>query len=248
MWAYLLTGKDEAFEAFKKFRALVEQDSEKKIKVLRSDRGGEFCSRQFLEFCEITGIKRQFTAPYNPQQNGVVERRNCTVVAMIRSCLKEMKMLSTMWGEALRHSVYVLNRLATRSLSNETPYEAWTGKKPDVSYMRVFGCVAYMKESNIHTGKLDDRSRKVVHLGREPGTKAYRLFDPNSGKDLISRDVVFVEDEAWDWSAPCSTNLLQQEAFSVTGFFEPEVEPATPGSGNLNIRGDRTTETEVLET
>lgn len=82
MWIYLLTSKDEAFVYFEKFRALVEQESENRIKFLRTDSGGEFCSRQFSEYCEMTGVQRHFTAPYTPQQNGVVERRNRTIVAM----------------------------------------------------------------------------------------------------------------------------------------------------------------------
>ncbi|KAL8101290.1 hypothetical protein AgCh_033242 [Apium graveolens] len=89
MWVYLLTRKDEALGAFKKFKLLVERDSEKKVKMLRTDRGGEFSSKQFIEYCDNMGISRQFTAPYTSQQNGVVERRNRTVVAMTRSLLKE---------------------------------------------------------------------------------------------------------------------------------------------------------------
>lgn len=145
MWAYMLATKDEALENFKKFRALVETSTEHKVKMLRTDRGGEFCSNRFAAYCEDTGVARQYTAPYTPQQNGVVERRNRTVVAMARSFLKEMKVPSFLWGEAIRHSVYVLNRLPTRSLSEKTPYEAWTGNKPDIGHLRVFGCAAYMK-------------------------------------------------------------------------------------------------------
>lgn len=195
MWAYLLNSKDEAFEAFKKFRALVEQDSEKKIKVLRTDMGGEFCSRQFLEYCETTGIKRHFTAPYTPQQNGVVERRNRTVAAMTRSFLKGANLPSFMWGEAVRHSVYILNRLPTRVLRGRTPYEAWTGDKPNLGHIKMFGCMGYMKIPTVHTQKLDDRSKPVIYLGKEPGTKASRLYDRscghfNLGISIINRHIL----------------------------------------------------------
>lgn len=101
MWLYMLANKDEAMGAFKKFRILVEKESEKKIKVLRMDRGGEFCSKQFSTYCEDTGIGRHYTEPYTPQQNGVVERRNRTVVAMARSFLKEKGMPATLWGKQL---------------------------------------------------------------------------------------------------------------------------------------------------
>lgn len=125
IWVYLLKSKDQAFDAFKKFRIQVETSSGKKVKIFRSDRGGEFMSSKFISYCDETGIVRQFTAPYTPQQNGVVERRNRTVVAMARSMLKEKYMSSMMWGEAVRHSLYILNRLPTRTLTGMTPYEVW---------------------------------------------------------------------------------------------------------------------------
>ena len=199
MWVYMIKSKDEAFSCFKKFRVLVEKESKQEIKVLRTDRGGEFCSNEFVKYCEDVGIVRHYTAPYSPQQNGVVERRNRTVVAMGRSLLKERDMPSYMWAEAIRHAVYLLNRLPTRAVSGETPYEAWTKKKPRVDYLKVFGCIAYMKVPNIHVKKLDNRSKRVVHLGREAGTKAYRLYSPETGVVHISRDIVFEEAKGWPW-------------------------------------------------
>lgn len=115
---------------------------------------------------------------------------------MIRSFLKTMNMPSIFWGEAARHSVYILNRLPTRALSEVTPYQAWKNRKPDVGHVRVFGCVAHMKLPSVHTTKLSDRSKLVVNLGREEGTKAYRLYDPNTGSIHVSRDVIFEEKRA----------------------------------------------------
>lgn len=102
------------------------------------------------------------------------------MAAMIRSLLKESGMPSCMWGEAARHAIYILNRLPTRALNGKTPYEAWSGKKPDLGHMKVFGCVAYMKIPRVKVKKLDDRSKKVVYLGREPGTKGSRLYDSDT--------------------------------------------------------------------
>lgn len=207
MWVYFLKEKSDALGVFKKYKAVVEKSTEKNIKMLRTDRGGEFCSKEFTLYCEEMGIERQYTNPYTPQQNGVVERRNRTVAAMTRSFLKESKLPSCMWGEAVRHSVYVLNRLPTRDLDGTTPYEAWGGKKPDLVHIKVFGCVAVMKILSVHVKKLDDRGRKVVYLGREPGTKGCRLYDPISKKIQVSRDVVFREKEFWVWE-----NDTEQEA------------------------------------
>lgn len=195
----MLKSKDEALKAFKKFRLQVKDGNERKVRVLRTDRGGEFSSKEFVTYCEEEGITRHYTAPYSPQQNGIVERRNRTVVEMARSFLKEMNLPAEMWGEAVRHSVYVLNRLPTRALSGQTPYEAWTERKPNIGHIRVFGCGAHMKIPSVHTKKLDDRSKKVVNLGKEPGTKAYRLYDPVSKRIHVSRDVVFEEAVAWPW-------------------------------------------------
>lgn len=86
----MLKGKDEALSMFKVFKARVERSSKSKVEVLRTDRGGEFTSKEFVSYCEIQGIARHYTAPYTPQQNGVVERRNRTIVEMARGCLKEM--------------------------------------------------------------------------------------------------------------------------------------------------------------
>lgn len=94
----MLKNKSEAFAVFKKFQALVENRPDRKIKVLRSDRGGEFMSKDFIAHCEELGIEKHFSAPYTPQQNGVIERRNRTVVELTRSYLKEMHLPSWLWG------------------------------------------------------------------------------------------------------------------------------------------------------
>lgn len=118
MWTILLKEKSEAFEKFKMFKALVEKELGKTIFTLRTDRGGEFTSRNFQEFCDKNGIKRHLTAPYTPQQNGVVERRNRTMMEMTRSILKAMQVPNYLWGEAIRHSTYLINRIPTKALTN----------------------------------------------------------------------------------------------------------------------------------
>ena len=156
MWVHMLKSKDEAFATFKKFKAQVENESPYKVKVLRTDRGGEFTSQAFSEFCNKEGIKRQLTAPYSPQQNGVVERRNRTVLEATRSFLKTMSVPERLWGEAVRHAVYVLNRMPTKGVKNMTPYEGWKGKKPTLHHVKVFGCLAHMKKPSNQLTKLSD--------------------------------------------------------------------------------------------
>lgn len=215
MWIYLLRTKNEALSCFKKFKVFVEKGRSQGIRVLRTDRGGEFCSKEFNCFCEEHGILRHYTAPYTPQQNGVVERRNRTVVAMTRSMLKERQVPAQYWGEAITHAVYVLNKLPTRAVSSITPHEAWFGTKPDLTYVRIFGCTAYMKIPVVHTKKLDNRSQLVVHFGRESGTKAFRLFDPTTGHIHVSRDVVFTEHKAWNWDTTTESETSSGAHFTL---------------------------------
>lgn len=177
MWAYMLKENSNAFKEFKKYKALVENEAGCKLKVLRTDRGGgEFLSNAFNAFYANEGVQRHLTAPYMPQQNGVVERRNRTVVAMVRSMLKSMHMPRSFWREAGRHAVYILNHMATKSLPTSTPYEAWTGKKPCLDYLKVFGCMAHIKVPSVQARKLDDWSSSIVYLGTKTRSKAHRLM------------------------------------------------------------------------
>ncbi|KAI0515512.1 hypothetical protein KFK09_008177 [Dendrobium nobile] len=195
MWVYLLKSKSEAHSVFSKFKIMVENESEMKIKALRTDRGGEFQSFEFKKLCKENGIKRFLTAPYTPQQNGVVERRNQTVMSMARCLLKSKSVPCIFWGEAKKTSVHILNRALTHNVQGMTPYEAWMKCKPNVQYFRTFGCIAYVKATVPHMKKLEDRSHPMVLFGYEPGTKAYRVYDPNEKKIHISRDIIFDEEK-----------------------------------------------------
>jgi hypothetical protein len=199
MWLRLLTTKDEAQEALKQFQAAAELESGQRLKTLHTDRGGEFTSASLGKYFADQGVQRQLTAPYTPQQNGVVERRNQTIVGMARSLLKAKAVPTKYWGEAVTTAVYLLNRGTTKSVATGTPHEAWSGKKPSVQHLRTFGCVAHVKVTRPNVKKLDDRSIPMVLFGYEPGSAAYRVFHPPSGRVHVSRDIVFDEDAAWDW-------------------------------------------------
>lgn len=119
---------------------------------------------------------------------------------MTRSIMKHMSVPNYLWGEAIRHATYLINRVGTRALINQTPYEALKKRKPNVEHLRVFGCVSYAKVEFPHLRKLDDRSRILVYLGTETGSKAYTLLDPTTRKIIVSRDVVFDENKSWKWA------------------------------------------------
>ncbi|KAM0011978.1 putative RNA-directed DNA polymerase [Helianthus debilis subsp. tardiflorus] len=125
-WVYFVAHKSEVFGKFRSFKAMVERECERHIKVLRSDRGGEFCSTEFNRYCEQAGIRRELTVAYTPQHNGVVERKNRTVMNLARSMLHERQLPSFLWAESVATAVYVLNRSPTKALVNQTPLEAWS--------------------------------------------------------------------------------------------------------------------------
>jgi hypothetical protein len=164
MWVLVLGSKGEAADAIRRTQAAAEAECGRKLRVLRTDNGGEFTATEFASYCVDQGIQCRYSAPYSPQQNGVVERRNQTVVGMARALLKQRGMPAIFWGEVVVTTVYILNRSPTKVLEGRTPYEAWHGRKPAVSHLRVFDCLAFAKELG-HVSKLDDRSTPEVFIG-----------------------------------------------------------------------------------
>jgi hypothetical protein len=193
MWVVLLIAKSEASSAIKHIQAAAEKECGRKLRVLRTDNGGEFTAAEFTAYCADEGI----TVVY--LQNRVVERRNQTVVAMTRALLKQRRMPTEFWGEAVVTAVYLQNRLPTKSLVGRTSYEAWHGRKPAVNHLRVLGCRAFVKQLG-HVDKLADRSRVWVFIGYAEGAKAYRILDPAARQVCTACDVVFDEARGWDWT------------------------------------------------
>ncbi|RZB68411.1 Retrovirus-related Pol polyprotein from transposon TNT 1-94 [Glycine soja] len=198
-WVYFLKEKSEVFGVFKKFKALAENQSGKRIKVLRSDRDKEYTSREFERFCEDEGIERQLTVAYSPQQNGVSERKNRTIMEMARSMLKEKGLPNTFWAEAVYTVVYILNRCPTKSVKDKTPIEAWNGKKPSAKHLRVFGSICYIHIPDVKRHKLEDKTIRGIFLGYSNISKGYRVYNLQTKKLVISRDVEVDEYASWNW-------------------------------------------------
>jgi hypothetical protein len=140
---YLLKTKERCLTNSRHIKALVENQTGMKIKTLRSDNGGEFVSKKFDNFLDECGIQRQTSAPYTPQQNGVAERANRTIMECARSMIRAQGLDLEFWAEAVNMVVYIKNRCPTKALESKTPQEAWTSRKPDVSHLRVFSCKAF---------------------------------------------------------------------------------------------------------
>ena len=122
---------------------MVEKSTGRNLKVLRTDNGKEYTSRKFEEYLRKKGIKHELTIPKCPQQNGVAERLNRTLIEMVRSMLSDSNLPQVFGAEALSMAVYIRNRCPTKAVKDKTPYEALTGEKPSVGHLRVFGCAAY---------------------------------------------------------------------------------------------------------
>ena len=165
------------------------------IQKLHSDNGGEYTSKAFKQFCEQHGIERQFLTPYTPQQNGVAERKNWTLFESARCMLQHKQLSNAWWAEAISTATYVLNQAPTSAVEGKTPEEVWSGIKPSVQHLRVFGCDAYVHVPDEKRTKLDPKSKKCMFLGYVEGTKCYRLYNVENGSIIKSRDVKFVECE-----------------------------------------------------
>ena len=149
--------------------------------------------KRIYSYLTKEGIKHELTIPHTPQQNGVAERLNRTLVEGVRTMLADSNLPHRFWAEALSTMVYLRNRCPTKALNGVTPHEAWSGCKPDVSHLRVFGCRAYAHVPKMERQKLEPKTRKCVMLGYGTQQKGYRLYDLQWSRVIHSRDVVFDE-------------------------------------------------------
>ncbi|KAK8655978.1 hypothetical protein V6N13_108540 [Hibiscus sabdariffa] len=162
----------------------------KSIKALRSDQGGEYLSHEFDELLKEYGIVSQLTPPGTPQWNGVFERRNRTLLDMVRSMMSHTDLPISFWGHALETSAFTLNRVPSKSIQ-KTPHEIWTGKRPSMSFMKIWGCKAYLKHHM--STKLEPKSHKCTFVGYPKETKGYYFYNHKENKVFVTRTGVFLE-------------------------------------------------------
>ena len=186
-----MKSKDEVFETFLVWKKMVENQTGRKIKVLRSDNGTEYRNDQFSYFCKKEGICRHFTVRYTPQQNGVAERMNRILLEKVRCMLFNAGLGKQIWAEVVMYASHLINRLPSAALNGKTPLEVWSGKLTnDYDTLRVFGSTAYY---HVKESKLDPRAKKALFMGVTSGVKGYRLWCLSSKKIISSRDVTFDE-------------------------------------------------------
>ncbi|KAJ0800174.1 putative RNA-directed DNA polymerase [Helianthus annuus] len=194
VWVFLIKHKSDASKCLMFFCKMVEVQFDKTIKRIRCDNGSEFTSNDMIQFYNERGMLLETTCPHTPQQNGVVERKHRHLLETARALRFGANLPKCFWGECVLTAAYVINRLPSNVLKNKTPYEIIFGTKPDYGHLRVFGCLAYFKNFNTKGDKFEQRAKPGVFLGYPPGTKGYKIFDLETRKIMVSRDVLFFEE------------------------------------------------------
>jgi transposase InsO family protein len=179
-WVFFLQEKSQTQETLKRFLRRAQNEFGLRIKKIRSDNGTEFKNSQIEGFLEEEGIKHEFSSPYTPQQNGVVDRNNRTLLDMARTMLDEYKTPDRFWAEAINTTCYSINQLYLHRILKKTSYELLTGKKPNVSYFRVFGSKCFILIKRGRSSKFAPKAVEGFLLGYDSNTRAYRVFNKST--------------------------------------------------------------------
>ena len=222
---------------------MVERATGNNLKALRSDNGGEFTSVEFENYLQKEGIKHQLMVPKCPEQNGIAERLNRTLIEMVRTMLANFKLPKRLWAEALATAVYLRNRSPTRAVEEKTPFESLTGEKPSVGHLR---CAAYCHIPKDNRNKLDSKSQKCVFLGYSENRKGYRLFDIQKQKIIFSCDVIFNE-TASGFEKENDQQVYVQIELEVEDDSQVPVESPSTMNNELNEHNEESTEHSVTE-
>ncbi|KAK1627610.1 hypothetical protein QYE76_001925 [Lolium multiflorum] len=194
-WVFFFKYKSETQRTMMEFANQVQRKYDNKILAIRSDNGTEFKNYTLDDFLGEEGIQHQYSTPYTPQQNGVAERKNRTLIEAARTMMMEYKSNYNFWAEAISTACHATNRLYFRKGLEKTPYEILTGNKPNVSYFKVFGCKCYVLIKDTRLSKFDSRAQEGIFVGYATDSHAYRVFNKSNGRVVESCDVTFDEDD-----------------------------------------------------
>ena len=206
-WVNFLKSKDETFDYFVEYCNQVENEKDYKIVTIRSDHGKEFENSSFDDLCGSRGYMQEFSAPRTPQQNGVVERKNRNLQELARSMLNEYSSPKFLWAEAVNTACKIINRVNIRPFLNKTPYELWKGRKPNISYFKVFGSKCFVLDQSLNLGKFDSKSLEGIFVGYSTTSRAYRVYLTQSKTIVESIHVKFDE----------STNVVVERVLENVG-------------------------------
>jgi len=192
-WIYCIRNKSDVFDTFKKWKALVENETGKRLKCLRSDNGGEYCIKEFDRYSSENGIRRENIVPGTPQENGVSERMNRTIMEHARCMRLHAGLPLQFWADVVDIVVYLIKRGPSSSLDGGIPEEAWIGKKVNYSFLKTFCCQAFVHINKENRTKNEEKSKKCTFIGYGVNYFGYRLYDYENHKIIRSIDVIFNE-------------------------------------------------------
>lgn len=235
VYVYYLKYKSEVFEVFKNFQVLVENQTGCKIKTIRTDRGLEYCNNQMSNYLQEKGIIHQRTVAFSAPQNGVAERFNRTSLTMVRAALISAKLPMRFWAEACNTAVYLRNRCTSKANPAVTPYELWTGRKPSLRHLKVFGSLCFTQIPKQLRHKLQPQAEPAIMLGYESNTKGYRIFNLTKQKVQIARNVVF-----WEEYNGSAYKLVDKDKIDISDLFLTDEGHTEEVKENEEVAGDDT--------
>ncbi|GJW74161.1 putative ribonuclease H-like domain-containing protein [Tanacetum coccineum] len=194
-WVFFLATKDETSEILKNFIKEIENLVDQKVKIIRSDNGTEFKNKAMDDFCREKGIKREYSVARTPQQNGIAERKNRTLIEAAKTMLADSKLPITFWAGAVSTACYVHNRVLVVKPHNKTPYELFRGFKPTIGFMKPFGCHVSILNTLDHLGKFDGKSDDGFFVGYSLSSKAFRVYNTRTKKVQENLHVGFLENK-----------------------------------------------------
>ena len=253
-WLYQLKTKDEVFTIFQAFHAMVQTQFSSKIKILRSDNGGEFTNRRFQAYFPQHGLLHETSCSQTPQQNGVAERKNRHILETSRAVLLGTHVPSCLWGDAVATVVYLINHMPAKILHFKTPLQILSThiSLPSLLMLspRIFGCVAFVHLHKNQRTKLDPCAIQCLFLGYGLHKKGFMCYDPNTHRTYIIMDVTFLESENFYPSLVPNSPLQDETHVEVsnwlmangTGNREVEQHEAPPESEHIELRNEAANE------
>ena len=233
-WVLFLHSKDETPQMVVDHLKLIELDSKFPVRAIRSDNGTEFRNATLNDYCADKGISRQYSAPRTPQQNGVVERKNRTLIEAARTMLSESRLPLYFWAEAVNTACYTQNRTLINKDLMKTPYEIMNNKKPTLKYFHVFGAKCFvLKDGDEHRGKFEAKAHEAIFVGY--GRRSYRVYIIDQQVVKESVNVTFD-----DTKLPSIQNEDPSEKLVFDDMSDPDAdedgnEPeVAPGDNNVN--------------
>jgi len=193
----MLKTKYEVFKRFQDFKAIVENQTGRNFKVLRSKNMGDYISNAFNDLCRMEGIKKENTIPYNPQQNEVADRKNMSIVGAGRAMLHDQGLPLFFWVEACNTTFYLQNKSPHRIVRRNNHEDAFTERRPNVGHFHVFGCHTYSHVPSKKSTKLEPIVEKGIVFGYNETLKAYQIYIPAQRKTMVRRYIRFEEDRAF---------------------------------------------------